>query len=137
MVWGKSHVLYGCKGQVAVNFWLELLLMVTSVSVNTSKMRIVKYTIPCLRDGLWCTFTCDGIRLHGIFVFHDGHCVRLADHSVINTCCLLVRCTTLSVALTNSGQENDRESRKCHGYRRNIKEPVVGIVKLDKKNLAC
>ena len=38
------------------------------------------------------------IRLHNIFVFHNGHYVRSGDHSAINSCHVLVgRLATLQV----------------------------------------
>lgn len=45
---------------------------------------------PRVNDDTWHDINA-GIRLQDIFVFHDGHCVRLANHSAINSCHALIR----------------------------------------------
>lgn len=72
-----------------------------------------------------------GIRLHDIFVFHDGHHLRLSHHSAVMSCCVLFgRLATTSLCpVWKEGQEF-----VFRGYRRDGRENNVGIVKLGEKS---
>lgn len=81
-----------------------------------------------------------GIRIHSIFVFRNSHYVRLDHHGAINACRVLVRrLVTLQGEL---GQIIVQVFACCPekgyefvslGYRRNVKEHAVGVIKLGKK----
>lgn len=74
---------------------------------------------------------------HNSFVFHDGHHFRLGNHSGINSCPVLVRrLATLQVwarlIIVRILVRRWREGSRHCSYRRNIKEHVVGAIKLKK-----
>lgn len=66
-------------------FWARSLL---NASTPTS-LKIINDQTLCL-DMSKPVLPNAGIRLHDIFVFHDGHHVRLGDRSAINACPVFV-----------------------------------------------
>lgn len=57
------------------------------------------------------------------FIPHNGHSVKLGNHSAIHSCRVVLLCV-----VREEGQESVH-----HLYRRNAKEPTVGAVKLSGK----